>query len=435
MVLVFIIIYLTLFIIPFISYGKAVSVFWLAVILYPHNLFNILPGRINLYDFYLIFLFAYLIWKQRFILKTNKIVYISFGMFILMLASEFLSLILLQQEFISSVLLKQLRLVIKLTEYGFLSIVTVNAVRLKYVNERGLIRAYLASITLLSIIGILQIFDISFGDIFYNMENNTQLGNFNRATGSTKGPWIMGALTAISSIVALNIAVEGPRKDRFVSLVIFSFSILGLILSRSRASWLMFIFSIPFFLYYSKSKLRFIMVILLAVIVLINIPFIYDTILFRVRYTLSFGTDTLDTSSISRILQWKELFTKFELKYLLTGYGKYSAERILGWDTLHNLILSTLTFNGLMGLLFFGYIYYVLLKTLLFVMRNEKDHYLRSAWKGMYIALICLLVYSMTADTFYSFLIMLSLFYFGSLAYERKIKIIDLQNTEELNAE
>jgi hypothetical protein len=433
MILIFGLLYLSLFIIPFVSYGKAVSIFWVAVILYPHYLFDIFPSSINLYDLYLIFLFIYLTWKQKFLLNTNKIVNISFGVFILMLGSEFISLIFLQQEFVISVILRQLRLVIKLMEYGFLSIITANAIRLHLINERVLIQTYLVSITLLSIIGIFQIFDISLGNIFYNMENTIQLENFNRAIGSTKGPWIMGALTAMSSIIALNLTVEGPRKGRLVSLIIFCFSILGLILSRSRASWLMFAFSIPFFISYSKNRLRFIFIIFLAAILFLNIPFIYNTILFRVQYTLSFGSDTLDTSSIGRILQWKELFTKYEFKYLLTGYGKYSAESILGWDTLHNVILSTLTFNGIIGLFFFGYLYFSLLKTLRFVMKNEKDHYLKSAWKGIYIALISLLVYSMTADTFYSFLIMLSLFYLGTLAYERKIKILEIQKSEKFN--
>jgi len=422
MLIFFSVLYLLIFVIPILDKSKALSVFWFILFLYPHQLIDFLPGGINIYDIFLIFTFIVIACKQGFIIKINKIVLLGLGVILLILFSELISLFILQKHFIQIPIKELLRSNIKYAEYALIALLATNVIRNNYAKEEHLINTFLISIALLSLLGICQTLSFPFSKFFYNVDNQILVPS-NRATGSTKGPWIMGALCAFASIITLNLIIEGPKKKKIFAILIFILSLIGLILSRSRASWLMFIVSIPIFLYFSKYKFRFLIVITIMIIVLLNIPFLYELIKFRFLYTLSFNEYTLDNSSLSRINQWIEVFNIYDFKFLFSGYGMFSAQNIIGWHTIHNTFLTSLVFNGLIGLIFFGYLFFVFVKVVKTAIIHEQDIYLKAVWKGFLIALISLLAYSMTADTFYSFLIMLTIFYFASIVFERNRKL------------
>ncbi len=202
---------------------------------------------------------------------------------------------------------------------------------------------------------------------------------------------------------AVTFALIVHLKDMRVRLgltVLLLVLLISLIYTQSRASYLAVI---PAYLAISLfSRRRFYLVAGLIVILVLS-PFILPHVAKnRIAYTftqpsredqIQIGKLRLDTSLSARIISWKEGLSEWRNRPIL-GYG------VTGHKFMDAQYPRILVETGIIGMLSFGWLIYVLFLVGLRVWRNQQSDLLRGLSVGLIAGLVGLLVHAAGANTF-----------------------------------
>jgi hypothetical protein len=416
-----IVIIVTFFTIAFFNIRLGILLLWPMILLYPYGLIgNLLPGGINFNDIYIVFLMIIILIKKNFKIEFYGIAKIVLFIVVMHFFTDILGTIFSLKIVSFKIIGFQLRTLIKSLEYLFISIIIYNSLKDEQ-DIKNIIYSLLITVFGLCIIAIFQYLNYDFGDYFYNVDRVIEEGH-ERATGTTKGPWALGGLMAMINLILLTIILN--VKGNYKYYIIFLFSLIAVIFSRSRASWLMLAFGYFIIFYKSNRKIYFLSGFLfLALIIYFIFPSLYETISFRVGYTFSFGKGVLDDSSAARIEIWKELFKSIDIWTLIFGKGSYGLKQIFE-TTPHNGYLAILLYNGVIGIMAYFILFYSYFKKNKKLLNLEQDNLLKSLWHGIFISTIAFFTFNLVTEAYYTFSIMVVLLFFYYLT-DVRIKMLE----------
>jgi O-antigen ligase len=176
--------------------------------------------------------------------------------------------------------------------------------------------------------------------------------------------------------------------------------LVSLLYTQSRASYLAVI---PAYLALSLfSRRKFYLVAGLIVILALSPAILPHVVKKRIAYTftqpthrdqIQFGKLRLDTSLSARLTSWKEGLSAWRNKPIL-GYG------VTGFEFMDAQYPRTLVETGIVGLLSFGWLIYVLFLVGFRTWRNQQNDLLRGLSVGFIAGLVGLLVHAFGANTF-----------------------------------
>jgi O-antigen ligase len=210
-------------------------------------------------------------------------------------------------------------------------------------------------------------------------------------------------------IIAINLSLilkpgilKSPNIRRLL-LLITMIAVFPFLLTNSRGSW---IAGIPVVVsYIIISDRRWIIIGFVSLLILLSPIILPDTVIDRVRYTFkeqrgyartlqeNVGGITLDTSASERVRSWKAAW-KGVKKHPVFGFG------ITGWRFLDAQYMRVLVETGFIGLAFFLYLLYSILKETWKVYKNAKIPFFKYFALGFFIATISMITHSIGANTF-----------------------------------
>lgn len=221
-----------------------------------------------------------------------------------------------------------------------------------------------------------------------------------RAVGSLKGPWELGGFLAIGFILILSELFDKKVKMKKFELFLLIFSLMvilfSIVLSTSRASWLLVAGALLVFTIQNPSKILFysVPVILLGILLFSDqVDQVIGMVFHRIEYTTS-SSSGLDNSSMERFIIWERLSKEFNIFYSMTGYGWQNFIKIFG-TTPHNGYLSAFLGSGIIGLL----IYYKFFKK---IYSLSSKRFEQKVSFGVIPIFIGLSIYSLTTDTLFT---------------------------------
>ena len=214
------------------------------------------------------------------------------------------------------------------------------------------------------------------------------------------GYLLLISTTNLGIIYFCNSIKKFNKKLIFITTII---SIIPLLFTNSRGSWLAGIPVIFSFILLRKS--RFPAILLLAVILLVGPIMLPEKIVDRFQYTFKeqqgygrtlqeeVGNVILDPSASERVRSWVRVVNDLP-KHLLLGFG------ITGWQFLDSQYMRALIETGIFGLLALLYFIYSILKSAWIIQTNAKDTFFKGLSFGFFIATIAMAFHAISANTF-----------------------------------
>lgn len=391
---------------------------WPILFCYPHALaHDLLPYNIGFDDLYISVLFAVTILR-----RTQGGQGIRFGIFgflsvafwIVFIVGQLYSLVSL--EMYGGVVVPLVKGMIKNGTFIMVALTVLNAVDDMQDLVR-LVRWYLIGAGGLSVVAILQYFYPQTVAAFYNTDSWAPGEAVFRATGTTKGPWEIGAVLGVAIVMAMAIIVLGRgAAARPLALTCGLLSMAAIILSTSRAGWGLTCVGVFTILVYGKRPILGTAAIGAFVLVVFAFPVLTERITRRVDYT--FKTGQLDSSSSTRIQGWKRMVSEITPATYFTGRGTL-ATSFYYHMTPHNYYLAILLQFGLVGVFYFVCLAVSLVRAAKRNLGVPQDRSLIAIWKGIVALNLGILLYSVTSDTLNSTLVGQVLFFFWAMLYLR----------------
>jgi O-antigen ligase len=199
--------------------------------------------------------------------------------------------------------------------------------------------------------------------------------------------------------MALFVSIDS-KKVKAVLLMVTCLSIVPLLLSLSRASYLAFVPTYFALIALSKKKGILISVLMFA---FMAAPLLMpEKVINRVAYTFSqrtqqgqekIGTVRLDTSTSIRLRSWARGF-EASMKRPIFGYG------VTGWYFIDNQFTKVLVETGFLGLSAFLFLLYSIFKEGWKVFKETNDNFYKGITIGFIAGLVGLIVHSVAANTF-----------------------------------
>jgi hypothetical protein len=280
---------------------------------------------------------------------------------------------------------KGLLYTLRYIEYFLLYILVVNHIHNRK-QIRFFITAFFITCAIVSVYGIIQI-----------PQGIRVSAPFEGRTGE---PNTFGGYLLFIFCLALGLLLKRmPRNTKYALaglVILISFPFLY---TLSRASYIAIIFSFLIFILFSKRKLVLITVMVtIAVSVILIRP---EAVFFRVKYTFSLedeslakiGNVYLDYSSSARIFSWMDSFKTWQ-KHPLLGRG------ITGTGFIDGQYIRTLPELGIIGLLAFLWLLWIIYKNSLDIYRQMDDNLYKGLTLGFMAGFVGLAVHALTANTF-----------------------------------
>lgn len=236
--------------------------------------------------------------------------------------------------------------------YGIIIFIFFYFYEKKILDEKKLFIFIIVSLFIQSADGIFQ--SIFGYDIF-----KQNIGNLYRGlTGATSNRNIFSFFMGLGALISI---LYYKKKYNFIFLILFCMFIFNTIFSYSRAIWvsLLFCFSILFIFNFKQiDKKKFI--IIMAILIIIIITFInFNPLLGRINQLIALNSTNRTDIWISSLV--------FIKQNLIIGHGINSLQNYdiyKGFYSMHNQTLEILFDIGIVGLIFYLYILFIVLKEL-----------------------------------------------------------------------
>jgi hypothetical protein len=218
--------------------------------------------------------------------------------------------------------------------------------------------------------------------------------------GRTGEPNTFGGYLLFIFCLAMGLLLKKmPRNIQYALaglIILISFPFLY---TLSRASYIAIIFSFLTFILFSKRK-----IVLITVMVTIALSVVLirpEAVFFRVQYTFLFedeslakiGNVYLDYSSSARIFSWLDSFKTWQ-KHPILGRG------ITGIGFIDGQYIRTLPELGIIGLLSFLWLLWIIYKNSLGIYRQMDDNLYKGLTLGFIAGFVGLAIHALTANTF-----------------------------------
>lgn len=366
---------------------------------YPNHLDFLMFGDVNLSMIFVIICGTKLLLDKNFSKGTDRNWEQNLVSFILMLSmsSQILSLVFIENSEYYNCFKSIVEIAFSLIVLVFMSRSLTNPY---LVN--AFIWGLIISVLLEAIVAIGLLNDFSTFSMYYKGKDMDSIDLYYRATGTFKGPWALGGFLSISIVLIFYIqscVIQNNITIKILSIVTIIFALYALILTFSRAGWLLLVVSFVYLLIFSNIKTRktlsYIFIVTFIVFVLeMDWDSISSMVLGRVENTYNNNvTGGMDNSSLDRIQIWDKIVNNYNPLYALTGYGIRHAFHVFG-SSAHNSFLSLFVNNGIIGICLFC----KFLRKTMMLNRNSATQsrvFLKALLLGMG-------VYSLTADLIYS---------------------------------
>jgi len=216
-----------------------------------------------------------------------------------------------------------------------------------------------------------------------------------------------GYLLLIISVNLSVILTPGIIEQRWMKrtlLVVTAMSVVPLLLTNSRGSWLATIPVIIAYMFISETRW---IVITFSIVMLMLAPSLMpDSVIQRVKYTFEKGQGYdftlqekvmggiyIDPSASERVRSWEDAFEAYP-QHPILGYG------VTGWRFLDAQFIRTLIETGFLGLLAFFYLLYTILTKSREIYRGAKIPFFKALGRGFFVATIGMMTHGIGANTF-----------------------------------
>lgn len=210
-------------------------------------------------------------------------------------------------------------------------------------------------------------------------------------------------LLAIVIGLLLNLNASVPKKIKTYLVILAGLSVMIILFTGSRGSWLAIMPMFGTFVVLSKKRL--VMIICLAIFGALFPIIAPKSVKERFAYTFEkqdnewskmqekVGGVTLDTSTSERVSSWRDGFNAFT-KHMILGYG------ITGWRFLDAQYIKTLVEQGVLGLFAFLGMIYMIIKSTFKIHRNSNDELFKGISLGVVAGTIGMLAHGISTNTF-----------------------------------
>ena len=282
--------------------------------------------------------------------------------------------------------------ILKYIEFYMVYFLVVNQVRTKKQFDNFTI-ALLITFTIITLIAISQI-----------PTGRRLTAPFEGDAGepNTLGGYLIFIIAINLSLVLKPGILKSPNIRRLL-LLITMIAVFPFLLTNSRGSW---VAGIPVVVsYIIISDRRWIIIGFVSLLILLAPIILPDTVTDRARYTFkeqrgyartlqeNVGGITLDTSASERVRSWKSAWKEVK-KHPVFGFG------ITGWRFLDAQYMRVLVETGFIGLAFFLYLLYSILKETWKVYKNAQIPFFKYFALGFFVATISMMTHSIGANTF-----------------------------------
>ncbi len=400
-----------------------VLLLWPVLFCYPHAIMqDLLPLNIGFDDLFITFVFFTTVGRRALSgeLRTGK-----WGMFVLM----YWLLLMLSSTYgmiytgIEGAVLLVMKDVVKKSSMIMVAFIVLNSID----NEKQIrqsIRWFMIGAIGLGLLAILQFFAPQKVAAFYQLETVSAGAALARATGTTRGAWELGGILGIATVLcfALLTIIRGVTS-RPLPAICAVLSVTAVILSNSRASYLLVgvgVFAV--FVFGKKPIIGLVMIAVVASVVVV-FPYLTERVVERIEYTGTVGH--LDPSATWRIIIWKEMLSNISVSSGLIGLGALGTYVLYG-HTPHNYYLAVLVQTGMIGVFYFSVLAISLWRhTWANIRSAEKSTFMMALWKGIFSFNVGIMAYSLVNDTLNTDLIAKVLFFFWSFLYLRDYIALD----------
>ena len=220
-------------------------------------------------------------------------------------------------------------------------------------------------------------------------------------------------MTAVLCIALLTI-VRGVISRPFPA-VCAVLSITAVILSNSRAGFLLVAAGTFAVFVFSKRPITALVMVAIVASVMVAFPYLAQRMIERIEYTG--GVGYLESSAAWRIIIWKKMLSEIDMGSGFIGLGLLGSYVRYGY-TPHSYYLGVLVQTGIIGVFYFTALAVSLWRRTWSNIRfAEGSTFNMALWKGIFSLNIGILVYSLTSDTLNADLVAKVLFFFWSFLY------------------
>ena len=211
-----------------------------------------------------------------------------------------------------------------------------------------------------------------------------------------------GYYVLLGSIVAGLYTHETKGWKKAIYGLLLAFAVLPFIYTMSRTSWISAVFSLMTFLLLTKGLQRKVVIVIVALLIAMSLPLMPGTVKERFQFwkaeegferTQTIGLTKFDPSSSERIEKYKQVPRLF-VKSPLVGLG------VTGGGFIDGQFIRVIVETGIIGILTFSYLFYVILKYLYVTYRRTTIQLIKGLALGLFCATIGLLVHGVGASTF-----------------------------------
>ncbi len=221
--------------------------------------------------------------------------------------------------------------------------------------------------------------------------------------GGNLEPNTFGGYYVVLGAVVAGLYMQEPKgSKKILYALLLGASLLPFIYTQSRSSWLAGGFSLLTFLFLTKGLQRKVWIFAFAILTVMSIPLLPENIQERARFwheekgfsrTETIGEIKFDPSTSERIEGYRRAMRLF-ISSPFFGRG------ITGAGFFDGQFVRLAVENGMLGLMSFAYLNYMIFRYLMSVYRRSPDPLSRGLALGLLCATTGMLVHSIGANTF-----------------------------------
>lgn len=225
--------------------------------------------------------------------------------------------------------------------------------------------------------------------------------------GSGEANTYGGYLVIVLSLLLSLFCYSETLTTNFLYLFLFFFSLVPLAYTKSRASYLAFVFMILTIILLTEKKKNLVVAcaLLLFVVSPVLFPEATNTVVERIKETfvgpgyseeeaVILGFRVRELSALARVKSWQKAFQEFIPKRPILGFGVTGVGLV---DAQIPLIIGEV---GLLGLIFFIWLVISIFKESFIIFKKTSDSFYKSLSLCVMSSLVALLMHSIAANTF-----------------------------------
>jgi len=221
--------------------------------------------------------------------------------------------------------------------------------------------------------------------------------------GENLEPNTFGGYYVVLGAVVAGLYMHEPKgRKKTLYALLLGAAVLPFVYTQSRGSWVAGGFSLLTFLALTKGLQRKVLIFAFAILTVMSIPLLPENIQERARFwkaeegyksTQTVGGINFDPSTSDRIEGYKDALNLFAQSPVfgrgITGAGFFDGQ-----------FIRLMVENGILGLMSFAYLNYMILRYLLSVYRRTPDPFSRGLALGLFCATTGMLIHSLGANTY-----------------------------------